>query len=186
METDVRYSFLDVLDHLPCDVIRSLWTIQGLELRQDESREFDDQEALKEAQHIEQLIAQHRTQLQARIEDMKAFSAIKARQEARQAAVEVRTKSSKNPKRAAENLVVHEPVATNPLKIKINLRLRRQEESVYCFCRDVSYGPMIACDNDNCPTEWFHYECVGITKPPKGNEKWFCSDKCRKTATRRP
>ncbi|KAL1441044.1 hypothetical protein MTO96_008796 [Rhipicephalus appendiculatus] len=23
-----------------------------------------------------------------------------------------------------------------------------------------------------CPFEWFHYQCVGITQPPKG--KWFC------------
>lgn len=23
-----------------------------------------------------------------------------------------------------------------------------------------------------CPSEWFHYPCVGITAPPKG--KWYC------------
>lgn len=31
---------------------------------------------------------------------------------------------------------------------------------------------MIACDNPNCPIEWFHYECVGLLEPPVG--QWFC------------
>ena len=26
---------------------------------------------------------------------------------------------------------------------------------------------MVACDNEDCPYEWFHYPCVGITDPPK-------------------
>lgn len=31
---------------------------------------------------------------------------------------------------------------------------------------------MIGCDNDLCPMEWFHYNCVQVTTKPKG--KWFC------------
>jgi len=50
-------------------------------------------------------------------------------------------------------------------------------EPVYCYCRQVSYGPMVACDNDNCEREWFHFGCVGLTDEPKG--KWYCPD-CRK------
>ncbi|CAF1964929.1 unnamed protein product [Rotaria magnacalcarata] len=42
----------------------------------------------------------------------------------------------------------------------------------YCFCNEMSYGDMIACDNPTCRREWFHYPCVGIVTPPKG--KWFC------------
>jgi inhibitor of growth protein 3 len=45
-------------------------------------------------------------------------------------------------------------------------------EPRYCLCNQVSYGDMVACDNEDCPTEWFHYPCVGITAPPKG--KWYC------------
>lgn len=45
-------------------------------------------------------------------------------------------------------------------------------EPRYCLCNQVSYGEMVGCDNDNCPIEWFHYGCVGITNPPKG--KWYC------------
>ena len=33
----------------------------------------------------------------------------------------------------------------------------------YCICNQVSYGDMVACDNDDCPYEWFHYPCVGIS-----------------------
>jgi inhibitor of growth protein 3 len=45
-------------------------------------------------------------------------------------------------------------------------------EPRYCICNQVSYGDMVACDNEDCPFEWFHYPCVGITQPPKG--KWYC------------
>lgn len=34
----------------------------------------------------------------------------------------------------------------------------------YCLCQRISFGEMIACDNDDCPIEWFHYGCVGITE----------------------
>jgi hypothetical protein len=38
----------------------------------------------------------------------------------------------------------------------------------YCYCNGVSYGDMIGCDNDECPREWFHLECVGLQRaPPK-------------------
>mmetsp|Transcript_36822 Transcript_36822/g.41887 ORF Transcript_36822/g.41887 Transcript_36822/m.41887 type:complete len:278 (+) Transcript_36822:30-863(+) len=47
-------------------------------------------------------------------------------------------------------------------------------EPVYCFCKRVSYGHMIACDNSDCPNEWFHVSCVGLTALPKG--RWFCPD----------
>lgn len=45
-------------------------------------------------------------------------------------------------------------------------------EPRYCLCNQVSYGDMVACDNEDCTIEWFHYPCVGITSSPKG--KWYC------------
>ena len=42
-------------------------------------------------------------------------------------------------------------------------------EPRYCICNQVSYGDMVACDNADCPYEWFHYPCVGVTAPPKVN-----------------
>ena len=36
------------------------------------------------------------------------------------------------------------------------------------------YGKMIACDNLNCPIEWFHFGCVGLSSKPRG--QWFCME----------
>ena len=53
-----------------------------------------------------------------------------------------------------------------------------EDTKVYCTCRTVSHGDMVACDNDSCPYEWFHWKCVGLTREPVGT--WYC-DECRKT-----
>lgn len=45
-------------------------------------------------------------------------------------------------------------------------------EPTYCICHQVSYGQMIACDNPECPIEWFHIGCMGLNQIPKG--KWYC------------
>ncbi|KAG2545899.1 PHD finger protein ING2-like [Panicum virgatum] len=48
-------------------------------------------------------------------------------------------------------------------------------EPTYCICHQVSYGDMIACDNENCEGgEWFHYTCVGLTPETRFKGKWFC------------
>ncbi|KAI8643990.1 hypothetical protein BD408DRAFT_413887 [Parasitella parasitica] len=47
-------------------------------------------------------------------------------------------------------------------------------EPKYCYCNQVSFGDMVACDGDNCEKEWFHYPCVGLAEPPVG--KWYCDD----------
>ncbi|KAI9506450.1 inhibitor of growth proteins N-terminal histone-binding-domain-containing protein [Coemansia spiralis] len=47
-------------------------------------------------------------------------------------------------------------------------------EPRYCYCRQVSYGEMVACDDENCEIEWFHLGCVDLKAPPKG--QWFCKD----------
>ncbi|KAJ1298834.1 hypothetical protein BS78_01G484100 [Paspalum vaginatum] len=45
-------------------------------------------------------------------------------------------------------------------------------EPTYCYCNQVSYGEMVACDNPNCKIEWYHFSCVGVKEHPKG--KWYC------------
>ncbi|RRT46679.1 hypothetical protein B296_00052721 [Ensete ventricosum] len=73
-------------------------------------------------------------------------------------------------------------------------------EPTYCVCHQVSFGDMIACDNENsiiscqqlysCLShllfhlvvfdpqceggEWFHYSCVGLTPETRFKGKWFC------------
>lgn len=54
------------------------------------------------------------------------------------------------------------------------------DEPRYCLCGDVSWGTMIACDNeDNCEKEWFHLSCVGLDGMPPRRTKWYCPD-CRR------
>ncbi|SCU82841.1 LAMI_0C01090g1_1 [Lachancea mirantina] len=50
------------------------------------------------------------------------------------------------------------------------------DKQLYCFCHSISYGEMVACDGANCKYEWFHYGCVNLKEPPKG--QWYCPD-CR-------
>ncbi|KAK4158446.1 inhibitor of growth proteins N-terminal histone-binding-domain-containing protein [Chaetomidium leptoderma] len=55
------------------------------------------------------------------------------------------------------------------------------DDRKYCSCQNVSFGNMVACDNDQCPYEWFHWGCVGLKSEPNGT--WYCpecSDKLRK------
>lgn len=46
------------------------------------------------------------------------------------------------------------------------------DDAAYCVCQKPSYGNMVACDNEKCELEWFHWECVGLVAEPKG--KWLC------------
>jgi hypothetical protein len=46
-------------------------------------------------------------------------------------------------------------------------------EPKYCYCNDVSYGEMVACDNESCPREWFHLKCAGLSKAPDENSTFL-------------
>ena len=46
------------------------------------------------------------------------------------------------------------------------------EQQRYCVCKRVSFGNMVGCENETCPIQWFHFECVGLTSPPI--EDWYC------------
>ncbi|XP_057472295.1 PHD finger protein ING1 isoform X2 [Actinidia eriantha] len=63
--------------------------------------------------------------------------------------------------------------AGNPISMDLDLPVDPNEPT-YCFCNQVSYGEMVACDNPDCKIEWFHYGCVGLKEQPKG--KWYCSE----------
>lgn len=53
------------------------------------------------------------------------------------------------------------------------------DEPRYCICGDVSWGTMIACDNEDCEKEWFHLDCLQLNGMPPRRTKWYCPD-CRK------
>ncbi|PIA13898.1 hypothetical protein COEREDRAFT_48061 [Coemansia reversa NRRL 1564] len=52
--------------------------------------------------------------------------------------------------------------------------IEESDDQPYCFCQQVSYGDMVACDGPDCRHEWFHWGCVGLSSPPKGS--WYCSE----------
>ncbi|KAG5189265.1 hypothetical protein JKP88DRAFT_302496 [Tribonema minus] len=49
-------------------------------------------------------------------------------------------------------------------------------EPLYCVCRQIAFGDMVACDDADCPAEWFHPRCVGLTRLPPAGTPWFCPD----------
>ncbi|XP_078534123.1 inhibitor of growth protein 2 isoform X1 [Lissotriton helveticus] len=79
-------------------------------------------------------------------------------------------KKSKSTKKKKRSKPKPERVAS-PVEYAID-----PNEPTYCLCKQVSYGEMIGCDNEQCLIEWFHFSCVGLTYKPKG--KWYCP-KCR-------
>jgi len=48
------------------------------------------------------------------------------------------------------------------------------DDRKYCSCQNVSFGNMVACDNERCPYEWFHWGCVGLKSEPNGT--WYCPE----------
>lgn len=67
----------------------------------------------------------------------------------------------------------------SPLPLQQPAPIPNEEEPTYCYCNQVSYGEMVACDGEECEREWFHLACVNLSAPPKGS--WFC-DACKKVA----
>ncbi|KAJ7074412.1 hypothetical protein C8F01DRAFT_1100433 [Mycena amicta] len=57
-------------------------------------------------------------------------------------------------------------------------------ERRYCYCDQVSFGEMIACDDARCEREWFHFSCTSLEAPPEGRKKWYCDD-CKLRKKRR-
>lgn len=98
----------------------------------------------------------------------------KRRKKGRTTASEDETKSNKKKQKTVEADV---PVGLSAYSTSDVLDMPVDpNEPTYCLCHQVSYGEMIGCDNQDCPIEWFHFGCVGLSSKPKG--KWFCP-KCR-------
>ena len=47
----------------------------------------------------------------------------------------------------------------------------KEDELRYCYCNGISYGEMVACDMNGCEREWFHLDCVGLSRAPTGKRK---------------
>lgn len=81
------------------------------------------------------------------------------------------------PKKSYQSLIISSSNSDRVMKrARSSSDIQIQEEPLYCICNQVSFGDMIACDNDQCSIEWFHYSCVGIEVEPS---EWLCSE-CQK------
>ncbi|EMS57339.1 Inhibitor of growth protein 4 [Triticum urartu] len=74
-------------------------------------------------------------------------------------------KKAKVPTEMPTEIPIEQPAIDLELPVDPN-------EPTYCFCNQVSYGEMVACDNPDCKIEWFHFGCVGLKEQPRG--KWYC------------
>lgn len=75
-----------------------------------------------------------------------------------------------------------------PVPVFQGAQVQEEDTTLYCFCKQRSFGDMIACDNNNCPNgEWFHYKCVGLLNRVEAlkytTEKWYCSTSCREAVS---
>ncbi|KII94649.1 hypothetical protein PLICRDRAFT_33459 [Plicaturopsis crispa FD-325 SS-3] len=59
----------------------------------------------------------------------------------------------------------------------------QEDKEIYCFCQKLSYGEMIACDNQDCPYQWFHLPCVNLKAGVPLPEVFFCAECIRSGAT---
>ncbi|CEO60111.1 hypothetical protein PMG11_04752 [Penicillium brasilianum] len=87
------------------------------------------------------------------------------------------------PKRTAKKPPVQPAIPSDEESIHEGDDEDEDQEPRYCYCNEVSFGEMVACDNDACPREWFHLSCVGMTKPPGKNVKWYCNE-CKENLRR--
>ncbi|XP_065176531.1 inhibitor of growth protein 4-like [Sycon ciliatum] len=82
--------------------------------------------------------------------------------------IEPQRKRAKNSQSSDTGASTGVPSAAEVLDMPVD-----PNEPTYCVCHQVSYGEMIGCDNPDCPVEWFHFACVGLSSKPKG--KWYCT-----------
>lgn len=79
-------------------------------------------------------------------------------------------------------------VAQNIPEPVLQASVQEEDTALYCFCKQRSFGDMIACDYGKCPNgEWFHYKCVGLLNRVEAlkytTEKWYCSAGCREAGS---
>ncbi|XP_070576143.1 uncharacterized protein [Ptychodera flava] len=52
------------------------------------------------------------------------------------------------------------------------------EEESFCICKGEETEFMVACDNEKCAIEWWHYACAGLTPKTVPDGDWICP-KCK-------
>jgi hypothetical protein len=128
------------------------------------------------AAQVYEIVDQHIRHMDA---DLEKFSAeigdVTSTRERAEKHVSTSEKGVSRKRSASAALVEEIPPTTGDMPIDSN-------EPRYCICNQVSYGEMVACDNEDCPHgEWFHLPCVGLKTAPTG--QWFCPG-CREDGMR--
>lgn len=136
------------------------------------------EEKMKRAQQIYDLVDQHVRKLD---KDLQSFGAEVSKERERlgllpQTAQQGGTASEKSKKVVAATAAVPEEAKSPDVLYKEALAVADADEPKYCYCNRISFGEMIACDNDDCPIEWFHFSCVGLTPENRPKGQWFCPD----------
>ena len=61
-------------------------------------------------------------------------------------------------------------------KLRYGCDKREESDTLWCICKRPQFGKMISCESSLCSIKRFHYECVKLTRKPRG--EWFCV-KCK-------
>lgn len=145
------------------------------------------EEKVKRAQQVYDLVDQHIRKLD---KDLKNFGAEVSKERDR-LDIPVPVREQKNtvdqssgrkrkemPRSDAEAPVEVDPNMSAEQLYQEALAVTDPNEPKYCYCNRISFGEMIACENDDCPIEWFHFGCVGLTPENRPVGQWFC-DECK-------
>ena len=141
------------------------------------------EEKMKRAQQIYDLVDQHIRKLD---KDLKSFGAEVSKERERlgvTAAFPIKASAdagSKKSKKQKESLQAKSP----EVLYREALAVADVGEPKYCYCKRISFGEMIACEAEDCPTEWFHFSCVGLTEDNRPKGSWLCPD-CEKRSKKK-
>ena len=66
------------------------------------------------------------------------------------------------------------PLSSSTLSVLVVTPSAPQQAACYCVCTRGHIGSMIQCDSADCPIQWFHYCCVGLTEDVPDDDYWLC------------
>jgi len=92
-----------------------------------------------------------------------------------QAKIKADNETQSKPKAPAKPKAAAKP--KTPAKSKTKVPAQDPVDTTsHCTCHGFDDGSlMIACDNEACPTGWYHGRCIGISKPIPRDREWYCA-----------
>ena len=124
------------------------------------------------AQQCYDLVEQHIARLD---KDLRVFDQALAEKEAAAAAAKGLVPPPTAASVGGAGLASPEPPAVAGAPAGARAAAANPDEPKYCVCNRVSFGEMIACENEACAVEWFHFACVGLSTDAKIKGKWYCN-----------